>query len=232
MALTDSLEVYWKMDEASGTREDSTAANNDLTDNNTVGSATGIISLGADFVAANSEYLSTATELDAVFTSNAWSVSLWAKPDDVTSTYALISRDVALNRQFLFAINSAGLYFERAGLPITNTSTGITTDFQHIVLTYNGTNLVAYINTVQNDSDAMTALPSVDASIDLNIGRREFVGSNYYANAIIDEVGIWSKVLSSDEITELYNGGAGFTYPFVAASATLARRRMMTGIGA
>jgi hypothetical protein len=30
----------------------------------------------------------------------------------------------------------------------------------------------------------------------------------------IDEVGIWSRVLTSTEVTQLYNGGAGLQYPF------------------
>jgi concanavalin A-like lectin/glucanase superfamily protein len=30
----------------------------------------------------------------------------------------------------------------------------------------------------------------------------------------IDEIGVWTKALTSDEITELYHGGAGKTYPF------------------
>ena len=39
------------------------------------------------------------------------------------------------------------------------------------------------------------------------IGARLLAGS-------IDEAGIWSRALSGTEITELYNAGAGITYPF------------------
>ena len=57
-AIIDDLISYWKLDETGGTREDIHGPN-DLTDNNTVGNIDpGIISLGADFIAANSEYLS------------------------------------------------------------------------------------------------------------------------------------------------------------------------------
>ncbi|MCX6354457.1 MAG: hypothetical protein NTZ78_06085 [Candidatus Aureabacteria bacterium] len=35
------------------------------------------------------------------------------------------------------------------------------------------------------------------------------VGESYPANAIIDEVGLWNRTLSSTEITQLYNSGNG-----------------------
>jgi len=36
----------------------------------------------------------------------------------------------------------------------------------------------------------------------------------------IDEVGIWDRILTTDEITELYNAGAGLAYPFTVDSGT------------
>jgi hypothetical protein len=48
----------WSMDETSGTREDASLNNYDLTDNNTVGYNTGKVGNAADFVAANAERLS------------------------------------------------------------------------------------------------------------------------------------------------------------------------------
>ena len=34
------------------------------------------------------------------------------------------------------------------------------------------------------------------------------------SNTMIDEVGVWSRVLTPTEITQLYNAGAGLQYPF------------------
>jgi hypothetical protein len=36
----------------------------------------------------------------------------------------------------------------------------------------------------------------------------------------VDECGIWSRVLSSTEVTQLYNGGAGLQYPFSGGGAS------------
>ncbi|GAH17961.1 unnamed protein product, partial [marine sediment metagenome] len=35
-----------------------------------------------------------------------------------------------------------------------------------------------------------------------------------YADAIIDEVGIWNKILDQAAVTELWNSGVGLAYPF------------------
>src|SRR3990167_10705009 len=74
--LTDGLVSYWTLDEASGVRYDSVVASaNDLTDNNTVASATGKFNDAASFLAANSESLSTPNTIlgaDANVSASVW----------------------------------------------------------------------------------------------------------------------------------------------------------------
>ena len=57
-ALTDNLVAWWTLGETSGTRFDCIGSN-DLTDNNTVGSAAGIQGNAADFEETAQEYLKT-----------------------------------------------------------------------------------------------------------------------------------------------------------------------------
>ena len=40
------------------------------------------------------------------------------------------------------------------------------------------------------------------------------LGSSEYFTGKIDEAGFWNRVLTADEIKELYWGGNGNTYPF------------------
>lgn len=54
----------------------------------------------------------------------------------------------------------------------------------------------------------------VASSDDYMIGRRNNAADYYYHNGDIDEVGFWSRWLSNDEISALYNSGAGLSYPF------------------
>ncbi len=50
--------AVWHLEESSGSRQDSTTNNNDLSDNNTVTSNTGQVGTAGEFTRANSEYLS------------------------------------------------------------------------------------------------------------------------------------------------------------------------------
>jgi hypothetical protein len=42
-------------------------------------------------------------------------------------------------------------------------------------------------------------------------------------DGLIDEIGLWRRVLTADERTQLYNGGNGLTYPFGLAELLRSR---------
>src|SRR3989304_1655390 len=68
VSLSDSLIAYWRLEEASGTRLDELSGcgggGGDLADINTVTQNTGVIGNAGQFVAASSEDLSYADEID------------------------------------------------------------------------------------------------------------------------------------------------------------------------
>ena len=68
MALIDTLVSLWRLEEASGSRDDTWGSNN-LTDNNTVGQAAGKLGDAADFNDAADEYLSLADNVSLDHTS-------------------------------------------------------------------------------------------------------------------------------------------------------------------
>lgn len=197
-----------------GNSTDSVGSNNGTDTNITYSAANGKINNGAGFAPASTSRIVIGTGLNATVTSSAWSFSVWVKPADLTSTYAIMGCDTNSGvRQFLFCINSAGLYFERTGTTVPlNTTTGLSSGWNHIVVTYDGTKITGYVNTTQNAQNNMVALPSSTNA--LNFGRREYPGSNYYWNGAMDEFAFWNKVLTTDEISELYASGAGNQYPF------------------
>ena len=47
----------------------------------------------------------------------------------------------------------------------------------------------------------------------VRIGTRQYPGYEQYFDGLIDEVGLWRRVLTAQERTDLWNGGAGLTYP-------------------
>lgn len=233
MALIDNIVSYWTLDETSGTRADS-HGNNDLTDNNTVGYGTGKISNAADFEYSNSEYLSIAdgsqSGLDGM--SNL-SVSLWAWVESTAINYPnLISKwsdtargwaVVILSGKFYFYTNPDGASGTTTSVAATNSlSTGT---WYHLVGTFtSGTNgQKLYIN---GSLDAQaTPIGSVinnnSAAFQMGNSPGQFGGySSNYFDGLIDEVGIWNRVLSGTEVSELYNSGNGFAYPFSATTNT------------
>lgn len=220
-SLGTNLEAYWQMEETSGTRYDSHNSYN-LTDNNTVLSGTGILGTGADMESTNNEYLSVAS--NSIWdwtTSNDRSLSMWIKTEsDITNQGLCVrwSNEGGNNKNLLVRLNASGYVQVYVG---SGSSTGVnvtgSTDvsdqaWHHIVITWNGTVDDKFRIYVDGSLDATSATASPGAaSSTLRFGGYSG-GSGTAFDGIIDEVGWWSKALTSTEVTALYNSGAGLPY--------------------
>jgi PKD repeat protein len=103
--LDYGLRGYWRLDEGSGTRYDASASGNDLTDYNTVGSATGIVGLAADFERDNGEYLSIDHGVQSgLAITGSLTLAGWIKPE-VTNQY------VVLASKYEYGVNNRGYRF-------------------------------------------------------------------------------------------------------------------------
>lgn len=224
MALTDGLLAYWKLDETSGTRQDSTANNVDLTDNNSVGFTTGVISNAADFGAGTSKYLSRATGAELTVTD--FTVAGWVKTanNDKSRNWMYAHRDDANagNGRFDVLLLTAtaahnSLYFQLYDTEYHGFSanTALSNDtWYHFAATYDGTTMILYLN---GSSDGSLSYSGTFAgSNQLTLLGAQDTGPNAAngLNGALDEVGVWSRALDSSEISQLYNGGAGLAYPF------------------
>ena len=79
----------------------------------------------------------------------------------------------------------------------------------------NGSTLKFYIDNVEVASVACGNLNTTYSGTNwsgLGWGKVWSGASNIYFNGTIDEVSIWNRALTSDEITQLYNNGNGLTY--------------------
>jgi hypothetical protein len=239
MALTDNLISYWKLDEASGTRVDSHGSN-DLTDNNTVLAGTGIINNGADFESANSEYLSIVDNASLSFTGD-HSFSFWFKPESSGAVFALISKysQVTGNRSYLLrylTTPSLSMIINNTGSSNESYTTAVdlgTGAFKHIVWTWDASASQGqfYVEDVNIGSPTGAKTSIFDGNALFTISRRSDEAIEY-ADGVMDEVGIWNRVLTSDEVTELYNNGDGRTYPFAGGAIFRVRPTLLTlGIG-
>ncbi len=86
-----------------------------------------------------------------------------------------------------------------------------------------------YLNgSVDGTSDSTGT--DINTSDDQNffLGTRNTSGTSF--GGIIDEVGVWSRELTADEITALYNGGNGRTYPLALTNFHNLRRKLLMRI--
>ena len=211
--LPTNLGSYWELEEASGTRVDSHGGN-DLTDNNTVTQGTGIQGSCADIEAANNEYLSNAAPSGFTSITNC-SVSMWIKKESA-GTMFLFFNGTASVAAFSMYISATGEVpvLSYAGVGRTGTTGVSLATWSHLVFVHDATANIDYIYVDGVESDNFTGAttdPSDTASDVLHIGMHGNGTSNDY-DGLIDEVGYWDKALTSAEVSDLYNSGAGIPY--------------------
>ena len=87
-----------------------------------------------------------------------------------------------------------------------------TTEWWHILYTYDGSEANIYVNGVLKSTLGGKDALIYDNGDQFEIGSRG-AGSNPY-DGLIDCIGIWGSVLDFDQIQLLYNNGAGLQAPF------------------
>lgn len=233
MALRDNMVSWWELNETSGTRNDSHGTNH-LTDNNTVLSGTGKQGNCADFESANAEYLSIADASQSGLDNQTnMSFSWWMKLESdtdpvVMGKFATGSQaywiQMQLGGTFKFMDSSEGDSCQISLADFTLAT------WYHVVVTYAAGVVKLYVNGsyVGTDNTTNTSIPNTTGYF--SIGRVEKYASNYY-DGLIDEVGIWSRELTSGEVTTLYNSGNGLTYAQTGATAIVPSMATL-GVGA
>ena len=224
MALTDNLRAYWNLDESSGNAADSSGNGYTLTNTNTVGYAAALINNGADFGTSNTNKRLVTTN-DLGIDGGNISISGWIKLRTEISDGGFWSfleqrgaaTDVNYRIDYMRSGSTYTLGANRARNGVSDhyvTTTGAlgTSNWHHVVLTYDGT-LRFYVN---GSSVGTPLVTSGNGSGAVNDGFAIAATANGFLHASIyaDEVGVWSRALTADEVTELYNGGIGLTYPF------------------
>jgi hypothetical protein len=220
------LKAYWKMDEESGTRADSTANGHDLTDVNTVGYATGLINNGAVCEHDNQEGLTIADNNDFDIGNGDFAFSLWLKLDSNSYSGPLIRKGIySANRSYmLYALNTSTCRWmvSTTGANDVIVLSGNMTSYitagswQHFVITRNSSVTKLYIDGTERMSatDNNTYYNSTELLALMSSSNYNSVqGGNYSLDGMIDEVGFWNgRGLSSSDVSTIYNSGSGIPY--------------------
>lgn len=213
--LLDGLVAYWAFDEASGaTTADATGNGNTGTLINGPTRAAGKINGGINF--ASNQYVNIGNNPALnFFGAMPFTLAGWGKRtttaigvmfDGITGS-AGYRVDVG---QAFSAPAGAVLVYMGGAWSWSNSGIFIDTDWHHVAVVYDGSNLTFYNDGAFDHSSAAAAPTSV--SMNRSIGN--IVGTSNPFGGVLDEFGIWGRALDAAEITALYNGGMGLQYPF------------------
>lgn len=212
--LSVGLVSYWKLDETNGNAIDSHGTN-DGTVNGATQGVTGKIGNAYSFDGID-DYVNIGNDNSLEFTdSNAFTLSAWVNLGQIdSSNREIIRRWEAGQTQYILRKTSANVFEiiwnDGSTKRITSTFTLSAGQWYHVVGTFEIGNQNLYLNGVSNGSRSLTgSLASSTGNTYIGYTSAGFKGT-------IDEVGIWNRALTSDNILELYNSGDGLTYPFAA----------------
>jgi len=236
MALADNLVGYWKFDESSGNASDEVNSNTMLNQASTPFAA-GKINNGANLELDDSNYFTTGDNPTNLNITGDISFSFWIKPESVPPnnldefhvvtkfdsgdfiSYRTVYRQVGGQLQLYGEYrNTDNTRFVRVSSP-QDLGTG---SWHHVVMTMQVADQIVLIYAddsvlTPTHDDSGTLPNSIQSStVPVTIGAFGDVG--LFFDGMIDEVGIWDRVLTSGEVTELWNGGDGLPYPFPAAA--------------
>lgn len=220
--LLDDIIAYWNMDEASGNIEDEVSTN----DGTAASTAPTYSQGGRVGTSIRFNYLPTygnGTRFDIgddILQTNQVTVSAWVYPIEDSDDFTILSNSYSTTYGYRLYCGGAGggvaadaddgTHSQTIDSYPTHTMTGET--WNHIVLVIDGTNITLYVNNSQWATASFAYSIGYGSNCSVTIGANAN-NSNSFGGRI-DEVGIWSRALTSDERTELYNSGNGITYPF------------------
>ncbi|HUT22297.1 MAG TPA: LamG-like jellyroll fold domain-containing protein [Candidatus Bipolaricaulota bacterium] len=228
-SLDGNLAAYWTFDENTGTNVADSVNSSDGTWQGSLGSqwTTGVINSGGNFIAANTNYVNIPDTVNLHQTTDL-TFSGWFKWTDANTKWLhgkintldngwyFYTDGVPTNAyKLVFVIYNGSLRYNLFSpfKPTNNT-------WYNIVITFSTGTATLYVNgSPVSWASAPPVLPAtlgVNAATSLTIGG--YIGGGYYFGGQADEVGIWSRAISGDEASLLYNSGSGLQYPFYSAT--------------
>lgn len=247
MAIIDNLLAYWELNEASGNAIDAHSTH-DLTDVNTVTSGTGKVGNARDFESGASEHFLLASNADVQMGDEDFTIAGWVNAESAPSSadmsviqktngsdgeYFLQWRNAAGTDRFRFVVYGASGFGSEGVVTATTFGTPSIATWYFLVAWHDSVNNQLGIQV--NDGTADTASHAAGVftgTADFQMSGVTF--SNFW-DGLLDEIGIWGRILTAQEKTWLYNGGNGRSYSDIVAGMTAGSRRprtrLLLGVG-
>lgn len=232
MPLLADAVSYWKFDETdTGPKYDSIGPYH-ATNLNTVYTNTAIAGVSAFFKGAGSPSWCVTSNLVCADVNKTWTLSGWIYNRMPTATAMLLGRtadaSVETNQSYYLQIegtNSISLYYWTnrtwAGWGLTKctpTTPMVSNTWYLITLMHNTTNrqIVISVNCTNWTTNVMNSLcPNTATTWGLTFGTMGKVGHDFYEfHGQFDEWVYYERILASNEVSYIYNGGTGRTWPY------------------
>jgi hypothetical protein len=229
MPITDNLIVHYKLNEASGTREDSHSNNYDLAPSNTPGSAAGKIGDAVQLVRASSQSLSVASNTDLQTGDVNYEISLWVNLTSKPAIMELVGKSGGLSggNEWTLTYNSTVDRFQFQVYRSDSTAHAVNADnlgspstgtwyYIHAWHDASANTINIQVNNGSVNSTGYSAgqEPQAANTRAFMLGNRA-AGSTRYLDGLLDSLSFWKgRVLSSGERTSMYGAGSGLDYPF------------------
>ncbi|MEM3690350.1 MAG: LamG domain-containing protein, partial [Candidatus Micrarchaeia archaeon] len=204
--VDNSTRALWHFDEESGTTVyDSSGNGNTGNFYGTPSRVGGRFLAALQFVASDHDHV-VVNDSNSLDITGSFTVELWFRQPDVTSLAWLLNKANTTNHNdsnyaiWIDADNKIrGSIADGAGdQNLTSTTIVQPNRWYHVAFTADGTTLKIYINGVLENSTYQTITPAAN-SLDLLIGARSTTAM-YHFNGTIDEVAIYSRAKSAEEI--------------------------------
>ena len=129
---------------------------------------------------------------------NPKSITMWFKCNDVSSDgYLFSGGNASTNQWFTAKVASAGVTFEGHSNDHLASQTILNNKWYHLAITYDGTDLLTYIDGILKDTAASIGLNT--AAGDFYLGRRNS-DTSYVLDGAICNTGVWERKLEIEEI--------------------------------
>ena len=215
MAITDNLIAHWALDGGDFTDETGNNNGTNVGTDDAVGKIDGGANSGREFIRTNDDYITIGSNTIDL-TDGPITINAWVKADaGGTAGYNMIINSTSSNA-WTFVLHNDKIAFGKNGVnEVSGTDTITQGTWAMVPAVYDGSaNTVTFYINATADSGGNKAYSSTFTSgLTYRIGSQGNSGYNY--DGIMDEVSVWNRLLTSDEITTLHNSGNGLAYPWI-----------------
>lgn len=198
---TDSLSIFKQDNSGKGNNGNCPDANCPIFSSAKLGISSAKFDGVDDYISAGSS--------DSLNISSNLTMEAWLNPSYTNGNRTIIARD---GSYYLSLVNlKPAVYLVGISKPIwVATDTALLQNkWSHVVATYNGTSIKIYVNGVEVKSlSNLTGSINSTLGKELWVGGRPDLGSAYRFRGSLDEVAVYNRVLSAQEVQDHYRRGA------------------------